>query len=273
MDILKRMQNTVPKIKQSVKYSYSTIYNKKHNLFKAADYTLNSQGKVLRGFITKEISTLSSLQEDEAIKLATIIEIIHLATLIQDDLPCMDNSDYRRNILSCHKKFDDATAVLFSTDILILAIQKLSKLDIKSSTIDYTIQKIREIYVGQSLDIENQQNKVKNEIDMLDIYKYKTGSLFSLSLTLPVVISTKSQEIIDILELLGYKIGIMFQIKDDLEDNAKHGIQYTKGLKYSQNYIKQSIVGIKKDILSQTDIYSDFLCSIMNYVFKSYIEL
>lgn len=157
-------------------------------------------------------------------KIAAAIEIIHSYSLIHDDLPCMDNDDYRRGKLSCHKKFGESTAILTGDAMQALAFQIISRLSIKNS-FDKNLAKIlydfsqsigpSGLVAGQLYDLGINNKKVK--IKMLEkIYKMKTGELIKLCFQLPLHLKKdiKKKDINNI-NKLSILLGTTFQIQDD----------------------------------------------------------
>ena len=159
---------------------------------------------------------------DEALDIACAIEMIHTYSLIHDDLPCMDDDDLRRKKPSCHVKFGQATALLAGDALLTLAFDIISNSKIKDSDKIKIIKILskavgyRGMILGQDLDI-NLDDKL--DLKTLNkIHNLKTGQLIKASTITGCVISNSSEIQIKAAQLYGQKVGLAFQIKDDILD-------------------------------------------------------
>lgn len=184
-----------------------------------AQYFFNPPGKLLRPLIcltfSKDLGFSDEKIASDILPFASALEVIHVSTLIHDDLPALDNDDERRGVKSCHVKFDEATAVL-TGDILIalsLNIVKKSTLSINQKyKCNYILtDAFKDVCVGQKLDIENKESKTK-------INKYKTGSLFSASFLLPLVAYTDSESAFSEVKNFSLEFGNFYQLVDDFID-------------------------------------------------------
>ncbi len=155
------------------------------------------------------------------IDIACALEMIHTYSLIHDDLPGMDNDDLRRGKPTCHKQFGEATAILAGDGLLNEAVNIIlqTNLDdsLKLSLVSclYTSSGINGMILGQEYDIENEDKKLSKET--LDkIHHYKTGKLLSCAFQMGALIASPND--LEILKQIGYKIGLAFQIQDDILD-------------------------------------------------------
>lgn len=200
--------------KYSGKYMYDPII-----------YSVNSGGKRFRPILLLSMAESFSGNYKDAIPFAVAIECIHTYSLIHDDLPSMDNDDFRRGLPTCHKKFDEATAILAGDGLLNMAfeimIDKIKQdLNIKYLTAMAEIAKsagTKGMISGQFLDIVS-ENKIISQDDLFEIYENKTGKLIIASIKAGAVIGGAPSEILKKLEKIAYNIGIAFQIKDDILD-------------------------------------------------------
>ena len=198
----------------------------KDQLSKAMIYGSMHGGKRIRPFLVHIFSKLAKIKKKQSMLLSFAIESIHSYSLIHDDLPCMDNDDFRRGKLSTHKKFNEATAILagdalhdFAFEILansnthpeakvrILLINKLSK-----------VLGFKGLAGGQSLDILFENKKIKTS-QILKMYKMKTASLFSFACVAPYILAKKNIKEINFAEEFGKLFGLIFQIIDDILDD------------------------------------------------------
>lgn len=185
-------------------------------------YHLSSFGKMLRPLIM--VSVNSDLGEDfDKIKdYALALELIHNYSLIHDDLPAMDNDDYRRGRLTIHKKYSEDIAILAGDYLLTEAFNISSNSDIRAknplSCINYMAQKSNDsgMLGGQIVDLNS--NAIDNINDLLRMYEEKTSALFQIAFVIPALASNKDDKFIDSLEELAKEFGLLFQILDDIDD-------------------------------------------------------
>ena len=209
---------------------FKTLLKKKLDnsiLSKAMYYGSLNGGKRIRPFLIKLASNIAKIPESDSFTIGASIECIHSYSLIHDDLPCMDDDDFRRGRLSTHKKFDEATAILAGDALHDLAFELLSG-NLKSNDdkskiklINYLSLNIghKGLALGQSLDLEYENKKViKNKI--LSMYKNKTGKLFEFSFSAPFILAKLSNAKIRFAKDFGLLFGLIFQIVDDLIDEG-----------------------------------------------------
>ena len=213
------MNNIVNEINQRLK----TILNDypKSKVKEAMLYSLQAGGKRIRPFIVLQVIRAYNQNYHDYMDIACALEMIHTYSLIHDDLPGMDNDDLRRGKPTCHKQFGEATAILAGDGLLNEAVNIIIKTslasDLKIALISclYQASGISGMIYGQELDIENENKKLS--IDKLNtIHHYKTGKLLSCAFQLGGLIA--SPQDVKILKEIGYKVGLAFQIQDDILD-------------------------------------------------------
>lgn len=213
------MNNIVNEINQRLK----TILNDypKSKVKEAMLYSLQAGGKRIRPFIVLQVIRAYNQNYHDYIDIACALEMIHTYSLIHDDLPGMDNDDLRRGKPTCHKQFGEATAILAGDGLLNEAVNIIIKTsldsDLKIALISclYQASGISGMIYGQELDIENENKKLS--IDTLNtIHHYKTGKLLSCAFQLGGLIA--SPQDVKVLKEIGYKVGLAFQIQDDILD-------------------------------------------------------
>lgn len=213
------MNNIVNEINQRLK----TILNDypKSKVKEAMLYSLQAGGKRIRPFIVLQVIRAYNQNYHDYIDIACALEMIHTYSLIHDDLPGMDNDDLRRGKPTCHKQFGEATAILAGDGLLNEAVNIIIKTslasDLKIALISclYHASGISGMIYGQELDIENENKKLS--IDKLNtIHHYKTGKLLSCAFQLGGLIA--SPQDVKVLKEIGYKVGLAFQIQDDILD-------------------------------------------------------
>lgn len=213
------MNNIVNEINQRLK----TILDDypKSKVKEAMLYSLQAGGKRIRPFIVLQVIRAYNQNYHDYIDIACALEMIHTYSLIHDDLPGMDNDDLRRGKPTCHKQFGEATAILAGDGLLNEAVNIIIKTslasDLKIALISclYQASGISGMIYGQELDIENENKKLS--IDKLNtIHHYKTGKLLSCAFQLGGLIA--SPQDVKVLKEIGYKVGLAFQIQDDILD-------------------------------------------------------
>jgi geranylgeranyl diphosphate synthase, type II len=196
-----------------------------HRVRKAMEYSLFAGGKRIRPILCLLACKAVGGRMIKALPAACALEYIHTYSLIHDDLPALDNDDYRRGLLSCHKKFGEATAILAGDALLTEAFSLLSDPGVMKKVPAQTrIQVIREIagaagiqgmVAGQEADLEAEKKKVSLAY-LRYIHNHKTGALIQASLVCGGLIGEGTSGEIRALRRFGEKIGLAFQIKDDL---------------------------------------------------------
>jgi len=214
--------------KKNFDIQFKKLLNKKldkSSLSKAIYYGSINGGKRIRPFLSMQSSKMAKISSNDAFIIASSIECIHSYSLIHDDLPSMDDDDFRRGKLSTHKKFNEATAILAGDALHDLAFELISgNLKDKNNSskvklINYLSLCIghKGLALGQSLDLEfENKNLSKNKI--LDMYSRKTGKLFEFSFAAPFILKNKSKDDIKFAKEFGMLFGLIFQIIDDLID-------------------------------------------------------
>ena len=192
-------------------------------LHEAMRYSLEAGGKRLRPVLC--LAAAKAFRADaDASHAATALECIHTYSLIHDDLPCMDNSDLRRGRPSCHKAFDEATALLAGDALIPLAFKLLTQGYSDNPTlVRELVSELAEasgstLLVGGQAEDMNTADK-KNQAEKLDlILRGKTAAMLSVSLTMGARIGGASQKDIEHFKIAGEQAGIAFQLVDDLLD-------------------------------------------------------
>jgi len=251
----------------------------KTELIRSMRYGLLPGGKKIRSKILIDVGRIFNLNNGSLIKIGAAVECIHAYSLIHDDLPCMDNDLIRRGKLSTHKKFGESTAVLAGNSLLTLAFKILSdkSLLLKEKTKVELISLISEcsghtgIAGGQYLDLNYERKKIKKN-KIIDMQIKKTGKLFAFCCVAPALISNKKRNVLRFFEKIGYEIGLLFQITDDLIDYR--GVTKKAGKKTKKDEKKGkatliSLLGYKNTIKYTNKIKKNILNKISCYGRKS----
>ncbi|MDD5864772.1 MAG: polyprenyl synthetase family protein [Firmicutes bacterium] len=193
-------------------------------LYQAMEYSLLSGGKRLRPIFAFEFCRLCGGDWHTAAPFAAAVEMIHTYSLIHDDLPCMDNDDYRRGRLTNHKVFGEGMAVLAGDALLTDAFMVAAKAELpKPEDMSTAIGILAEcagslgMVGGQVLDIMSQERQL-SEQEVLAIQSRKTGALISAACSLGVVAGGGTQEQFDAACQFAAGLGLAFQIRDDMLD-------------------------------------------------------
>ena len=196
------------------------------SIYESMRYSLLAGGKRLRGVMAIETALIFGAEISEIIPAACAIEMLHCQSLIHDDLPCMDNDDYRRGKLSNHKVFGESTATLAGDALLSYAPMFIIDKTPKSIIAETIIKVLREFFIaagvdgiisGQIVDIDSEKKKISK--DTLNfIYEYKTAKLFKLAVRTGALIANADNEKLNAITDFAQKYGYAFQIYDDILD-------------------------------------------------------
>jgi len=193
-----------------------------HDIQSSLFYSLSNGGKRLRPYFLFLSAQKCTLSMQNIFELGCAVEILHTSSLIHDDLPAIDNSDFRRSMPSSHRRFNEYTAILTGDFGFTLPLKILDEMDLtldkKTTIMSYFVRATIELFTGETQDvIFEKENKQVSPQDIIQMYECKTGSLFGLCLCLPSIISSESYEY-ERLYYLGKQFGVFFQIMDDLDD-------------------------------------------------------
>ena len=193
---------------------------------KGMEYAVLNGGKRLRPFLL--FATLELLNENinKGVKSAIALEMIHSYSLVHDDLPALDNDDYRRGKLTTHKVFGEAEGILIGDSLLTYAFYVLSQknleflsfeqiVNIISKTSEYA--GINGMIGGQMIDIQSENKKIDLET-LKYIHSHKTGKLIKLPIEIACIIANVEKDKKEVLEEYANLIGLAFQVKDDILD-------------------------------------------------------
>lgn len=189
----------------------------------AMKYSLSNGGKRLRPVFCMEFANCLGLQKENALPFACAIEYIHTYSLIHDDLPCMDDDDYRRGKPSCHKMFGETTALLAGDALLTHAFKIATDAELSSEKIVKAVTLLSKqsgvegMIGGQVLDLKYEKEN-PNLSQLLSVHKLKTSALIELSCLLGCVAAGANEEQMKAASKFANDLGVAFQIKDDILD-------------------------------------------------------
>jgi farnesyl diphosphate synthase len=261
--------------------------NSDSDLVAAMRYSALSKGKRIRPFLLMETAKIFDIDYNKSLAAATSIELIHCYSLIHDDLPAMDNDDFRRGIPTCHKKFDEATAILAGDALLTLAFEILSSPEthinpsIRCDLIFILAKSagFKGMIAGQAIDIKTANQKIGKE-EIARIHRLKTAELFIAAVESAAIIGAASQEEKKALRFFARDFGLAFQIKDDIAD---HLIDQKQVNQDQKNHIENSSIVdsigiesaknqlemVKNQAIKHLDIFSEkaqILKELVNYL-------
>jgi geranylgeranyl diphosphate synthase type II len=192
-------------------------------LFESMKYSLLAGGKRLRPIFAFEFCRLCCGDWQKATPLAAAVEMVHTYSLIHDDLPCMDNDDYRRGRLTNHKVYGEAMAVLAGDALLTDAFTVASTAKLEGKAMGDAIGVLSEcagslgMVGGQVLDILSEERECTEE-EILAIQSRKTGALIRAACALGAIAGGASEEQFDAACRFAVALGLAFQIRDDMLD-------------------------------------------------------
>lgn len=193
-------------------------------LNQAVLYSLQAGGKRIRPLLLLTLLESFGVELKQAhYQVAACVELIHTGSLIHDDLPAMDDDDYRRGRLTNHKKFDEATAILAGDSLFLDPFGFLAQVDLPAETILALVRELSQasgafgMVAGQVLDMAGEGQKLSLE-QLQVIHANKTGKLLTFPFVAAGLIAGKSDEVIHHLRKAGQLVGLAFQVRDDILD-------------------------------------------------------
>ena len=226
MDATIFMENQLPVLDEAILKSVDQFgHAQPGQLKESMVYSLNTGGKRIRPMLL--LATLKALNVDIQIGLNTAValEYIHTYSLIHDDLPAMDNDDYRRGKLTNHKAFDEAIAILAGDSLLTDSFALIAN-DSKIQNMQTKVNLIAELskaagsngmIAGQILDVDSEGKQI-NLRTLQDIHKHKTGELIRYAVFAGGQIAQASSEVATLLDDFAWAYGIAYQIQNDLQE-------------------------------------------------------
>ena len=267
------------------KLANSLNYLEDSRVKEAMLYSLCAPAKRLRPQLVYGVLKAYGVNEEQGDKAAIAIEMIHSYSLIHDDLPCMDNDDLRRGRKTCHKQFDEATALLAGDGLLSEAFGFVATATYNQSVNnDLVCEFVKAIgsngmILGQMIDLMSENTKV--DYDTIRKIDYlKTGCLFSLALVSGCIIAGRKGDI-EVWRNIGFKLGLAFQIQDDCldvisseevlgksvsdEKNQKTTFVSELGFENAQKLYLQYFEEIEEDV-KKMNVHGEQVLSIFNLI-------
>jgi farnesyl diphosphate synthase len=225
------LQNEVRQVGQAIEQVMASFLPfddaKEQPLYDAMAYACLTGGKRLRPFLLCSVARLYHVPSGESLHAGAALEFIHCSSLIHDDLPCMDNSELRRGQPSCHIQFSEAIALLAGDALISLAFEVLSNPNTHSSAekrcvLIHMLSKVagpKGIMQGQTLDILGGTQTDTLE-GLTEVHNLKTGSMIEFACEAGAVLGGASTRDIKLFKEFGTKVGLIYQITDDLLDTV-----------------------------------------------------
>ena len=254
------------------------------------EYSLMAGGKRIRPILVIAAYKIFDEDVEKCMPYAVAIEMVHNFSLIHDDLPGIDNDDFRHGKPTNHKKFNEATAILAGDGLLNNAYIVISndlkntneaELKNKLTVFNEFSNAIDRMIAGEYIDTEYEGKQISNEY-LEYIHKNKTGALLRLSVRMGTILANATDEDLSRLTLYAEKIGLAFQIKDDILSeegneeilgkpvgNDKKMEKCTYVSKYGLNGAKEILEKITKEAIDEINIYgekAEFLKQLAIYI-------
>lgn len=193
------------------------------SVYDAMNYSIAAGGKRIRPVLVLEFFRACGKNPKDAVNFAAAIEMIHTYSLIHDDLPCMDNDDIRRGKPSCHKAFNESTALLAGDGLLNRAFETMLSCPLNAENVlkaAYNVASLSGIdgmIGGQIIDLESENKDVSEDV-VIRLYKDKTAALLRASALSGVILAGGDEDKIKAADEYATCIGLAFQIVDDILD-------------------------------------------------------
>ncbi len=216
--------------------SINSVFGNRDNskVATAAVYSLTGGGKRVRAVLCVAVCDMLCGNINAGAQYAAAIEMLHCYSLIHDDLPCMDDDDFRRGRQSCHKKYGEATALLAGDALLTGAFEVISTANAEPQQNMQAAMHLSRaagtsgMIYGQELDIDSEKKSVGEDV-LYEIHKNKTGALIKAAAQLGVATAVDvSEKQIQAICKFALNVGIVFQIVDDVLDATSTKAQLGK---------------------------------------------
>jgi geranylgeranyl diphosphate synthase type II len=214
-----------PRIERALQEVLPPESEKPQSVHRAMRYSVFSGGKRIRPALATLGYKLAGGRGDAGAGLGAAIELIHTFSLIHDDLPCMDDDDYRRGRLTCHRKYGEAVAVLAGDGLQVLAFETIASLPAPAERRLRVLHEISRavgttgVVGGQVVDIESEGKRISLAA-LRWMHERKTGRLLRASLVSGALLAGGRPPLVERLGRFGEAFGLLFQVTDDLLDET-----------------------------------------------------
>lgn len=228
MNISEEITKRASDIETRIKGFLPEQYEYQKTIVEAMSYSVLAGGKRLRPMLMEASYQMFGGEGEELDAFMAAIEMIHTYSLVHDDLPAMDNDLYRRGKKTTHAVYGEAMGVLAGDALLNFAFETVADAMVRSAG-DMRVAKAFAVLAkkagiygmigGQVVDVESEKKGQQIDRDCLDfIYRLKTGALIEASLMIGAILAGASEEAVSLMEEAGTKLGLAFQIQDDILD-------------------------------------------------------
>ena len=268
-EIVQILKDYSQKFNTDIEKYFITSDEPRYRAVNAMKYSLTNGGKRLRPFLLHETASLFGVDYNTALPVAISLEMLHTYSLIHDDLPAMDNDDMRRGKPTCHKAYDEATAILAGDGLLTYAFEVLNTANVPDSKkVELTLLLARSagafngMITGQVLDLYSDSHKdISNKEEIIkQTEELKTGCLLRYPCEAGAILGNASLSERESLVKFSRNLGIAFQITDDILDVEGDEKLVGKTLKkdiaqHKLNFV--SIYGVDKAKSIATDLINE----------------
>ena len=292
MDFKKELNTNVELINNVLKKYIRTSDCPEKRLNQSIEYSLMAGGKRIRPILIMSAYQLFQNDIDNCLQFAIAMEMVHTFSLIHDDLPGIDNDDYRRGKLTNHKMFNEATAILAGDGLLNNAYILICNDIINTNDINKQrkIQSLQEftngidrMIAGEYVDTEYEGKEIASEY-LEYMHKNKTGALIKASVRIGAILGGAKEEELENLTQYAEKIGLAFQVKDDIlsevgdeklmgkpAGNDRERGKCTYVTKYGLEKAEKMLNQITKEAIQNLEMFGDkaeFLRELALYIEK-----
>lgn len=218
------IEDVTKEINDTLQQLVSSAHNPYIQLFEAAKYSLFTGGKRLRPLLAVSVSEIFGISHQTSLQPACSLELVHTYSLIHDDLPCMDNDDYRRGKPTLHKVYNEGHAVLTGDFLLSLAFENIANASLLGA--EQRIALISSLgkhagahgmLGGQVLDLASTGKQI-DLATLQEIHLKKTGAIIIACFEFGGIIGKANEHELSLLRIIGKNLGLAFQIIDDVLD-------------------------------------------------------
>lgn len=228
-DLIEKIKSEKESINQLIVDKIDTIRKKSdsslNTIIESMEYSLKAGGKRIRPILSVRVAQMLNGDLKAASNVGLAVEFIHTYSLIHDDLPAMDDDDYRRGQLSNHKVFGEGMSILAGDGLLTLAFEMLSALNLKPdkklNIINLVSKNVgfKGMVGGQSLDLKFEDERIDLQT-LTKLHNYKTGALFKTAILGGAFCAEPSEDEKNALKNYAEHLGLLFQITDDILDKT-----------------------------------------------------
>ncbi|MCQ2913662.1 MAG: polyprenyl synthetase family protein [Alphaproteobacteria bacterium] len=224
--LLNEIKSTAEKVRYELDRLLPVPKTSEKRVVEAMRYSVMGGGKSLRPFMVMQSAKLFGVEPERALRVACALEMVHCYSLIHDDLPAMDNDDLRRGKPTCHKQYDEATAILAGDALLtrafgVISSEKCQFDPLTRCQLIYELSKAagcNGMVGGQMLDILAETTEDMKLPEVVRLQQLKTGALFSFAMEAGAIMGKADSETRQLLRSYAKDVGLAFQISDDILD-------------------------------------------------------